>query len=73
MPDYGLMVWMPTYLSTSLGFNLTRSSVWTGVTVLGMACGIWACGQLADRIGRRAAFFLLQVGAVVMVFPALKA
>ena len=45
---YGLMVWLPSYLSKTLGFSLTKSSLWTGVTVLGMACGIWVCGQLAD-------------------------
>jgi len=65
---YGLMVWLPTYLASGLGFSLTKSGVWTGVTVLGMACGIWICGQLADRIGRRPAFLFFQIGALVMVF-----
>jgi benzoate transport len=65
---YGLMVWLPSYLAKSLGFSLTKSGLWTGVTVLGMACGIWACGQLADRLGRKPGFLLFQVGAVIMVF-----
>ena len=65
---YGLMVWLPSYLSKTLGFSLTKSGLWTGVTVLGMACGIWFCGQLADRIGRKPTFLLFQFGAVVMVF-----
>jgi MFS family permease len=65
---YGLMVWLPSYLSKTLGFSLTKSGLWTGVTVLGMACGIWVCGQLADRIGRKPTFLLFQFGAVVMVF-----
>jgi MFS family permease len=65
---YGLMVWLPSYLSKTLGFSLTKSGLWTGVTVLGMACGIWVCGQLADRIGRKPSFLLFQFGAVVMVF-----
>ena len=65
---YGLMIWLPSYLAKSLGFSLTKSGLWTGVTVLGMACGIWVCGQLADRIGRKPAFLLFQVGAVIMVF-----
>ncbi len=50
---YGIMVWMPSYLAKSLGFSLTKSGMWTGVTVLGMASGIWVCGQLADRLGRK--------------------
>src|SRR5436309_16126344 len=33
-----------------------------------MACGIWVCGQLADRIGRRPVFLLFQIGALIMIF-----
>jgi MFS family permease len=62
------MIWMPSYLARSLGFSLTKSGMWTAMTVLGMACGIWAFGQLADRIGRKPIFILFQVGAVIMVF-----
>src|SRR5579864_410885 len=32
---YGLMVWMPSYLAKSLGFSLTKSGLWTSITVLG--------------------------------------
>jgi MFS family permease len=65
---YGLMVWLPSYLSKGLGFSLTKSGVWTGATVLGMASGIWVCGQLADRIGRKPVFLLFQTGALIMIF-----
>jgi MFS family permease len=63
-----MMTWMPTYLATSLGFNLTKSATWTSVTILGMVFGIWVFGQLADRIGRKPMFVLFQVGAMIMVF-----
>jgi MFS family permease len=65
---YGIMIWMPSYLAKSLGFSLTKSGMWTAVTVLGMACGIWAFGQLADRVGRKPIFILFQLGAVTMLF-----
>ena len=65
---YGIMIWMPHYLAKSLGFSLTKSGIWTAVTVLGMACGIWAFGQLADRAGRKPIFILFQLGAVIMLF-----
>lgn len=64
---YGIMIWMPGFLARELGFNLTRSALWTAVTVLGMMVGITAFGHLADRIGRKPSFLLFQAGAIVMV------
>jgi len=64
---YGLMIWLPSYLSTRFGYTLTQSAMWTAVTVLGMALGIWIFGQVADRIGRRPALLAFQSGAFVMV------
>jgi MFS family permease len=65
---YGLMIWLPTYLSKAFGYSLTRSGLWTAVTVLGMAAGIWMFGIAADRFGRKPAFLFYQAGAVLMVF-----
>jgi MFS family permease len=64
---YGLMIWLPSYLSARFGYTLTQSAIWTAVTVLGMALGIWVFGQFADRIGRRPALLTFQAGAFVMV------
>jgi benzoate transport len=64
---YGLMIWMPTYLAKNFGFSLTKSGVWTAVTVLGMTFGIWLFGILADRFPRWKIFVIYQIGAVVMV------
>src|SRR5699024_727296 len=55
---YGIMIWMPSYLAKTQGFGLTKSATWTAVTILGMAFGIWAFGQLADRIGRKPSFLI---------------
>jgi benzoate transport len=65
---YGLMIWMPSYLSQRFGYSLTRSGLWTAVTVAGMACGIGLFGIAADRLGRKPTFIVYQVGAAVMVF-----
>jgi MFS family permease len=65
---YGLMIWLPSYLSKTFGYSLTKSGVWTAATVIGMAFGIWLFGIAADRFGRKPAFLFYQVGAVVMVF-----
>jgi MFS family permease len=64
---YGVMIWLPNYLSTRFGFALTQSAVWTTVTIAGMAVGIFMFGHIADRIGRRPAFFAYMLGAAVMV------
>jgi len=64
---YGLMIWLPSYLSTRFGYTLTQSALWTAVTVLGMAFGIWAFGIYADKVGRRPALFTFQAGAAIMV------
>ena len=64
---YGIMIWMPNFLSKQLGFSLTKSGLWTAVTVCGMRAGIWIFGRLADRIGRKPSFLLFQLGAVISI------
>ena len=64
---YGVMIWLPNYLSTRFGFGLTQSAAWTAITIVGMGAGILAFGHIADRIGRRPAFLGWMLGAAVMV------
>jgi MFS family permease len=65
---YGLMIWLPSYLSKTFGYSLTQSGLWTAATIVGMAFGIWLFGIAADRFGRKPTFLFYQAGAVVMVF-----
>ncbi|AET94743.1 putative transport transmembrane protein, major facilitator superfamily (plasmid) [Burkholderia sp. YI23] len=64
---YGIMIWLPTYLAKTLGFGLTKSALWTSVTIVGMMVGVYVFGQLADRIGRKPTFVMFQIGAAAMV------
>jgi MFS family permease len=64
---YGIMIWLPNYLSSRFGYGLTQSAVWTAVTIAGMAIGICMFGQIADRLGRRPAFFVYMLGSAIMV------
>jgi MFS family permease len=65
---YGVMIWLPNYLSTRFGYGLAQSATWTAVTIAGMAVGIFLFGQAADRLGRRPAFITYMLGAAIMVF-----
>ncbi len=64
---YGIMIWLPNYLSTRFGYGLTQSALWTAVTIAGMALGIFLFGHVADRFGRRPAFLTYMLGAAIMV------
>ena len=64
---FGIMIWLPSFLSTQHGFSLTKSAIWTCVTIIGMMIGIWTFGQLADRIGRKPSFLIFQAGSAIMV------
>lgn len=65
---YGILTWLPTYLTKQLGLSTTNSGLWTAVTVIGMISGIMIFGQLADRIGRRRSFWIFQAGAFLSLF-----
>ena len=65
---YGMMIWLPTYLSSQLGFSLTQSALWISSTIAGGAVGMYVFGQLADRVGRKPLFIAFQVGAMAMAF-----
>ncbi|MEN3929935.1 MFS transporter [Microvirga sp. W0021] len=64
---YGVMIWMPNYLAKTFGFDLTKSGIWTSVTIIGMAIGIFAFGHIADRVGRRPAFFGYMIMSAIMI------
>ncbi|HVX76175.1 MAG TPA: MFS transporter [Bradyrhizobium sp.] len=64
---YGVMIWLPNYLSSRFGLALTQTAEWTIATIVGMSLGLVVFGQIADRIGRRTAFFIYMAGAAAMV------
>ena len=52
---YGVMIWLPSYLSRQFGFGLTQSALWTAVTISAWRSASGCSAMLADRIGRRPA------------------
>lgn len=64
---FGIITWLPNYLSEQMDLGVTKGSLWTAVTVMGMLTGILIFGQVADRLGRRPAFWIFQAGAIVTI------
>lgn len=64
---FGIITWLPNYLSEQMDLGVTKGSLWTAVTVIGMLAGILIFGQVADRLGRRPAFWIFQGGAIVSI------
>lgn len=64
---FGIITWLPNYLSEQMDLGVTKGSWWTAVTVMGMLAGILIFGQVADRLGRRPAFWIFQAGAIVSI------
>ena len=64
---FGIIAWLPNYLSERMDLGVTKGSLWTAVTVIGMLAGILIFGQVADRLGRRPAFWIFQAGAIVSI------
>lgn len=65
---YGVITWLPSYLSDRFGYGLTQSTTWTVVTIIGMGFGIFVFGRLADRFGRRPIMVIFQACAALSVF-----
>jgi MFS family permease len=61
---YGVITWLPTYLSRQVGVSFNKSIGWTAITVVGMVIGVFVFGKLADTIGRRPTFLIFQVGSI---------
>lgn len=65
---YGIMTWMPTMLSTELGYNFNKTTMWTVVTIVGMIIGIMVFGVLADKIGRRPSYLIFLFASAIIVW-----
>lgn len=45
-----------------------KSATWTATIVLGMCFGVFAFGQIADRIGRKTVFISFYAGSLITVY-----
>jgi MFS family permease len=68
---WGLFTWLPAFLSAPVeqgggGLNIARTSAWIFIMQTGTFLGYICFGWLADRFGRRPAFFGYVIAAAVL-------
>jgi MFS family permease len=69
---WGVITWLPSFLATPVakggaGLTLTKSAAWIMVLQIGAFFGYVTFGWIADRIGRRPAFFIFMIAASAVV------
>jgi MFS transporter, MHS family, proline/betaine transporter len=68
--DYTLLTFMPTFMTSDLGFSDTTSQIVTISVEVCMMIVITFIGRLSDRIGRKPLLMTAAIGYVVLSFPA---
>lgn len=68
---WGLFTWLPAFLSTPVaqggaGMDIARTSAWIFIMQTGTFLGYVSFGWLADRFGRRPAFFGYVIAAAIL-------
>ncbi|MDQ0219457.1 MFS transporter [Peribacillus cavernae] len=62
---YTIMTWLPTYLATEKGLNLTSLTYWYTAINFSMFLGYYLFGEIADRLGRRITFTIYFILSVI--------
>lgn len=65
---FGLMNWLPTIVQKQLNLNVSSSSLWMIVTIIGMSIGMLVFGSIFDYFGSRLAFTIFLLGSAAMVY-----
>lgn len=61
------MSWLPTYFVQVKGWDIAKSSSWMIIINIAAACGYIVFGDIADRIGRRAALTIFWIAVIIMM------
>ncbi|MFJ8825276.1 MFS transporter [Streptomyces sp. NPDC102467] len=68
--DYGLLSYMPTYLTDELKYGSTAGLVALVIVMIVLMCLVHPLGSLSDRIGRKPVLLTGMAGFVVLTVPA---
>ncbi|GCE81747.1 MFS transporter [Komagataeibacter oboediens] len=68
---YGIIVWMPQFLSHRLHLSLQNTGIWTVVMLAGMSCGMYTFGLLSEKFRHKTIFVSYMIGAMVttLLYP----
>jgi len=67
---YALTSYMPTYLTSTMGYDELHGTLLTIPILVIMACCIPLTGRLSDKIGRRPVLWMGSISTVVFAIPA---
>lgn len=67
---YLILILMPTYLSSTLGFDTAQSGLMLGGIMVAMMIVITPLGSLTDRIGRKPMLLTAAIGFMLLSVPA---
>ncbi|MFD4292591.1 MFS transporter [Rhodococcus sp. NPDC058505] len=67
---YGLLTYMPTYLSSTLGYDETHGLLLMIVVMVAMMAVITRVGALSDRVGRKPLLLIGFIGFFTLSLPA---
>lgn len=65
---YGLINWLPSIMQKKLGLSVSGSALWTIVTICGMSLGMFAFGNVLDKLGPRKAFGIFLLVSAIDVY-----
>ncbi|WP_203619629.1 MFS transporter [Apilactobacillus nanyangensis] len=65
---YGLINWLPSIMQKKLGLSVSGSALWTIVTICGMSLGMFAFGNVLDKLGPRKAFGIFLLVSAIAVY-----
>lgn len=67
---YALTSYMPTYLTSTLGYDAVHGNLLTLPVLVVMSACIPLVGMLSDRIGRKKVLFIASISGMVLSIPA---
>ena len=67
---YVILSYMPTYLSTEVGLDDTKSYIATTVALITYIGFIFITGALSDRFGRKKVLMAASISAIILTVPA---